>query len=123
MSAIDNIARKAASNAITKYGKAVVFRKLTAGARNPATLKTDVSENQYPARALVENYTAYQINGTTIRAGDLKLTIAAQGNELPELGWFVDFNNLGEVLTYSVVMVESVFSGEQAALYICQVRK
>ena len=123
MSAIDVIARAQAASAISKYGKALLFRKKTVGAHDSATHTLANGENTYSIKTLLEEYSQYLVNGTTVQAGDLKLTLAAKGNQIPEIGWTVDLY-VGTTLTkYSIVSVSAVYSGEQVALYICQVRK
>jgi len=123
MSAIDTIARSQAQTAITRYGKAIVLRRLVAGVRNAVTHKVEQVENSYIARALIEGYSAQSLVDTSILSGDLKLTIAAKAIERPEAGWLVDFNDAGNITTYTIISVEEIYSGELAALYVCQVRK
>lgn len=123
MSAIDTIARAQAKSAIAKYGKRLTFRALTTGAHDAVTHSPGVVEAVYTLRGLLEEYALREVDGTNVMRGDMKVTVAAKDNEVPKVGWTVDLDVAVPPARFTIIAVGAVYSGEQVALYICQVRK
>lgn len=120
MTALDTKARATAVRLLNKYGKAVSHSIIVEGTYNPIT--GDVSGGYSTVdvpKAIIEDFNGTDYVSGLVERGDRKLTIAAQGNSEPKPNdQFVVGTD-----TYTVVAVETVWSGEQAALYISQVRK
>lgn len=120
MTALDTKARATAVRLLNKYGKSVSHTIVTEGTYDPIT--GDVSGGSTTVgvpKAIIEDFNGTDYASGLVEKGDRKLTIAAQGNTEPKPN---DSFTVGSDV-YTVIAVETVWSGEQAALYISQVRK
>lgn len=109
---------------INEFGKLIKYGRVTTTGYNVATATTGVSEDFVDVRAIVEDYNL-QSGGQgfasgLIEAGDKKVTIAAKSLE-----YIPTTNDLLEIddITYKVVNVKIVYSGDLAALYELQGRQ
>ena len=120
MAALDARARTTALNLIEKFGKPVTLTVVTEGSYNPTT--GDISGGSTTVavpRAIIEDINgANYIQGLT-EIGDRRVTIPALGYTEPKPNdkFTIDSD------VYTVIAVETVWSGELAAIYISQVRK
>ena len=124
MSALDTIARKQADAALSRYGKSVTLKTSIPGAHDPVTHKATLTEVSYTVKGLVESFNSFQVNGTSILRDDVRLTLAALNLAAkPAPDWSVDISVDGVTRTYSIITVDPIYSGELAAMYVCQLRK
>lgn len=120
MTALDTKARATAVRLLEKYGKTISHTIVTEGTYDPIT--GDVSGGSTTVgvpKAVIEDFAGTDYLSGLVEKGDRKVTIAAQGNNEPKPN---DRFIVGSD-TYTVIAVTIVWSGEQAALYISQVRK
>lgn len=120
MTALDVKARATALRLLKKYGKPCAIYQIGEGAYNPAT--GDVASEAIVAQtpyAMIEDYNGLDYISGLIQATDRKITIPAEGSYEPSPNDQVIFDGI----SYKVISVSVVWSGEKAALYIMQVRK
>ena len=120
MTALDTKARATAVKLLNKYGKSVSHTIVTEGTYDPIT--GDVSGGSTTVgvpKAVLEDYPGEAYASGLVEINDKKLMIAAQGNTEPKPN---DRFTVGSDV-YTVVAVETIWSGELAAAYISQVRK
>lgn len=120
MAALDAKARATALKLINKFGKSVTLTRVTEGTYDPTT--GDVSGSSTTTeipKALIEDFNGVDYVSGLVEKGDRKITTPASGYTEPKPN---DRFTVGSDV-YTVVSVETVWSGEQAAIYISQVRK
>lgn len=122
MSALDTPVRKITKNLIRKFGKAAVYRRVTAtSAYTPSSGAVSVTTSDENVHVVEEAYKAREISGT-IKAGDKKLLLAPTDEGLtaaPDLtGKFVV-----DSAVYQIISIETISSGALAGLYSIQVRR
>lgn len=120
MAALDAKARATALKLLNKFGKSVTLTMVTEGTYDPTT--GDVSGSSTTTeipKALIEDFNGVDYVSGLVEKGDRKITIPASGYTEPNPN---DRFTVGSDV-YTVVSVETVWSGEQAAIYISQVRK
>lgn len=117
--ALDAVAQPLAIKLISKYGKAITLQRQGAGTYDVATGKnTTAPPSPEAINAVIEDYKPYAFaNGLAIQ-GDKKASVAAQGLAVPTPGDQIIIDSV----TFSIVQVETVYSGELAAMYILQGR-
>lgn len=123
MTALDKKFRKLATNLIDKYGKSVTLTSVTNGAYNPATGTSAKTTATSTVKAIVEDYSLHssgvRFQTGLIKAGDKKVTIAALGiitKPKPSDTITID------TVAWNIVRVVETWSGEQIAVYECQLR-
>ena len=116
--AIDKVAGPIAQSMIRKFGKRLTLTRVTEGTYNPATSSTTNTTASETVYGVVEEYTPKEFAAGMVAVGDKKVTLAAQGITEPSLA---DKVTVGSKV-YNVVAVGTIFSGDNAALYILQVR-
>lgn len=104
---------------LSEFGKAVTLNRVTAGTYDPATSKATNSEKSETVNALLEDYKPYELANGLAVVGDKKLTVAAQGFKVPALTDGVTIDGT----RFAIVSLQTIYSGELAALYIIQGRK
>lgn len=120
MAALDAKARATALKLINKFGKPVTLTVVTEGTYDPST--GDISGGSTSVavpKAIIEDFNGTEFISGQIEVGDRKVTIPASGFAEPRPN---DTFTIGSDV-YKIVSVETVWSGEQAAIYISQVRK
>lgn len=119
MTALDDEIGPLAADVIGEFGKSVTLVRVTAGAYNPTTSASTNTESSETVKAIVEDYKPYElVNGLAV-AGDKKLTVAASGLSQPQLTDAIVIDGV----RFSIVTLQTINSGEDAALYILQGRK
>jgi hypothetical protein len=120
MAALDAKARATALKLLNKFGKSVTLTMVTEGTYNPATgeLSSGSTSTEIP-KALIEDFNGVDYVSGLVEKGDRKVTTPASGYTEPKPN---DQFTVGSDV-YTVIAVETVWSGEQAAIYISQVRK
>lgn len=120
MTTLDTKARATAVKLLNKYGKSISHTIVTEGTYDPIT--GDVSGGSTTVgvpKAVIEDYDGTEYIAGLVEQGDKKLTIAAKGNTEPKPN---DRFVVGSD-TFTVINTQIVWSGEEHALYISQVRK
>lgn len=127
MGILDGPLRGVAMTLIGRFGTTATF--VTPGGvffYDPETGKpVRDPEAEQTVSVVVEDYPALQTSGgeaaaQDIRRGDKKLTVAAAAlRQAPTTETVVRFGGL----EYTVVKVDAVYSGDQVALYVLQVRR
>ena len=126
MAALDGIFGPLAKDLISQFGASVTL-KVTAQTFDPVTQTASVVSNSYALKGVIEDFKAYELQGA-VMSGDAKVTIAAlavssSGAQPPKPGDLINavFPRLGAV-DRTIVSIESLFSGDKVAAYVCQVR-
>ena len=117
--ALDKKAMQVALRLINKYGKTVVHSHISTGEYDVATGDVTSSSVTNHIKGVVEDYKGYDFASGLVEAGTRKIISAALGNLEPRPNDTMTLDND----VYKVLAVETVWSGEQAAVYISQVRK
>jgi len=120
MTALDTKARATAIKLLNKFGKAVSHTIVTEGTYDPIT--GDISGGSTTVgvpKALIEEFNGEEYIAGLVEKGDQKLTIAAKGNTEPK----PNDRFIVDSVTYTVISHHVVWSGEEHALYVSQVRK
>lgn len=108
---------------IYRRGKTVVFKTYPAAVYDPTTGETTLGNSVDYTHKIIPPYpySDKYINGDTIRAGDIQTGIAALGL------LFVPDPSATKVvidtIEWSIVNMQPVYSGEQIALYMLQLRR
>ena len=97
-----------------------ILTKVTDGTRTPGDLTAGLNPTtaDYTCKGFVDDYSAYQVDGTLIKANDHKVTLLGgtlQGGIVPQQGDKVFIENT----TYEIVKVKR---DPAAATYLCQAR-
>lgn len=118
---LDETARAAAVRLVERFGMAVTIRR-TASAYDPATGKTTDTTRDFTVKVSPpERFREGLIDGELVRAGDLRVSMAAEGAPIvPEPITDAAIIN-GEIWT--LLRVDPLFGGQQAALYTLHLRK
>lgn len=107
---------------IERYGKSVTFTVEAVQSYNPATGETTAATPVTHTRKVTPP-TAYEqrfVDGETIRAGDMKVFVAAQGLAfVPALDQRVTIDSVA----WRIMAVGPIYTGELVALYELQLRK
>lgn len=115
---LDRAMRPLASNLLGVFGKNVTITYHTPGSYSAVTGTSTSTTSTATVRAMVERYDIREF-GEFVRAGDLKVTTYARGVTTPDVNDRVTI----DLVSYRVISVESLYSGEQPALHIMQVRR
>lgn len=122
MTALDTKFRALSNRLIDKYGKSVTLTSVTNGAYNPATGTSAKTTATSTVKAIVEDYSLHSsgvgFQTGLIKAGDKKVTIAALGITKPKPSDTVTI----DAVVWNIVRVVETWSGEQIAVYECQLR-
>ena len=109
---------------ITKYGKDVTFKTFPSATYTPTTGKTtpgaetDYSEKVTPPEPYEDKF----IDGEIVQIGDCRVYLAASGLAFtPEKGMEVEFD--AEGITWRIVRIMPVYTGESIAMYGLQLRR
>lgn len=103
---------------IAKLGEPVVLSYSTDDEYDPDTGQKTAGEIiELPASGAPSNYNSAEIDGTTVRNGDIKLTLE-QTSVTPEVGWLC----MLDLKTYRVESVKNVRKSAESVVYILQLR-
>lgn len=105
---------------IVRFGQAVTITSRVQGAYNAATSAATVTETTQSTRGVLDQYKWREIDGSLVKAGDIKLIIAAKGLSAPAIN---DTVALADGLKLTIKNVEVVSPGATPIIYICQVRR
>jgi hypothetical protein len=121
--ALDTKLRAAALRIIAAYGQDVVFVVPATSTYDPATgATTETSPTEYTEKiSPPRGYKATMIDGDIVRRGDRQAYLAASGLS------FTPKANAQEVRmgteVWKIVGVQEIYSGEQIAVFVLQMRK
>jgi hypothetical protein len=118
---LDATARATAERLIRAFGKAVTIRRVTRSF-DPASGKATETHEDFPAKiSPPERFREALIDGTLVRAGDLRAQLAAEGlTIIPEPA---RDRIVIDGTAWDLLRVDPVMSGEQTALYTLHLRK
>ena len=129
--ALDLQIRPVATDLIGQFGRTVIVRHVENG-YNPQTDETTTVRTDISTKGVIEGYSAklmqakYTMAGseraTLIQVGDLQVTVPGEAFDSSPLPADVVFLDSTSGSLYTIVSVEPVYSGEQVAIYILQVR-
>jgi hypothetical protein len=116
----DTAARATAERLIRNFGKSVMLRRVTR-AFDPATGKTTDTVEEFTVKVSPpERFRETLIDGTLVKAGDLKTHLPAEGLDIvpePARDRVVIDNK-----PWNLLRVDPVVSGEQTAFYTLHLR-
>lgn len=105
---------------IDEFGKSISYQKVTSGEYDTTTGEAAVTNPSIDIKGIVENYKGQDFSSGLIEGGDKKVTVAAQAfAELPTTSDTITIDNL----TYTIVGIKTVFSGDLPAIYELQARR
>ena len=118
---LDATARATAERLIRAFGKSVTLRRVTRSF-DPASGKATETHEDFPAKVSPpQRFREALIDGTLVRAGDLRAELAAEGLAIvPEPA---RDQVVIDGTAWSLLRVDPVMSGEQTALYTLHLRK
>jgi hypothetical protein len=112
--ALDTRARATAEAMIAKFGKAMTLRRATVGTYDTATATSPVVPTSYAVVGVVSQPSDANIQAGLAQAGDLQVLLAAKPlTVVPQPGDVL----LSGVVTWQMLSVRSIYSGELIALY------
>ena len=123
MTAFDDEFVPLALEMITEDGKSVTFMTYPLSLHDATTGRTTLGRETNYTKFIIPPY-AYEekyINGDTVKSGDMKTGVAASG-----LGFVPNPSETKVIIDsveWSIVNVNPIYSGEQIALYMLQLRK
>ena len=127
-SPLDRPIGNAALTVLNRFGTSATLTRIRS-TYNTATGGVAETSTAYPVKCMVEGYNKYLRDGSTVLAGDRKLTIAARALPIEPAPVTKTGNDtyrdtitiMGQ--TFNVVDSEPVFSGEQVAIWTVQGRR
>ena len=102
-----------------RKGQPITITTVTPGAYNPSTGGVSSTETVQTGVGLPIAYKASEIDGTNIRRGDVKVTVAGSGITEPKVNGQITFIGF----TGTIKNVEIVFPDGNPIIYRLQVRK
>ena len=127
-SPLDRPLGNAALTLINRFGTSAVLTRIRS-TYNPATGGVTETPTAYPVKVLVEGYSNHLRDGSTVQAGDRKLTLAARALPIaPSPVTKAGNDTFRDTITvagqtFNVEDAEPVFSGEDVALWTVQGRR
>lgn len=120
MTLLDGPLRAVTDSLLGQFGALGTIGYVTTGEYNPSTGKASQDEGVTAStRGIVEQYRKAEIDGTVVLRGDFKWSVPALGITKPSPNDTVTLDSV----RYTVVNVESVYSGDEAALHVLQLRR
>ena len=122
--ALDTKLRAVALRLIDDYGQDAIFVVPTTSTYDPDTgATTETGPTEYTEKiSPPRGYKANMIDGNVVQRGDRQAYIAASGLAFTsETGLEVRLTDAEEV--WRIVGVQEIFSGEQIAVYVLQMRR
>lgn len=105
-----------ATSLITKYGRPLVFTKVTLGAFDPATGTSPETSTTYTANIVKDQFNTFERSDSSIQVDDLKL--------IGEVATYaIDDTVSIESQDYRLVRVDPIKPGPTVVAYELQVRK
>lgn len=105
------------SNALGKLGR--IEYVITSGYNTTAGAATQSVNTTKQVRGVLASYAASEIDGTYVRRGDLRWEVPAKPIDEPR----PNDTALIDGTRYTILAVDSVFSGDLVALYRLQLRR
>lgn len=126
MGALDRPMRTVAKTLSDKLGKQGTIEYVATGGYSPSTGKAAQSTTKAITAGALSSYREHEIDGTTVKRGDLKWKVPAKDLPRPHANDVVDFGETtpsGIRIRYTILAVDAVHSGDQPALYTLQLRR
>ena len=120
MTTLDALIRPLANDLIAKYGKPMLLRVTDSAEYDPATGDADVYRVSYDLFGLVSTPERLLYDPGVVGSGDVQVLLGDYTLDIPP--------KAGDLITmdgvdWTVVSVQSTFSGEQAAIHTLLLRK
>lgn len=109
--------RATATRLLTQFGASATLTERMAGAYDPATGKSTITETETIVKAAVFDYPEKAIDGTSILRGDKRAFIQAGGTK-PKAGMLLTWNEV----VHSIVDCKPLSPSGYDVLYEAQVR-
>ena len=121
MTALDDVLLPAVKAIISSVGVAMTAATITTDTYDPSTGETtqDSTDASFTASPLLQ-YNLKQIDGELILSGDTKIVIAGQDATFTPIR---DMRITFDSVSWKIVSVKTIYSGESIAAWICQMRK
>lgn len=107
-------------NAISQSGVAMSIQKTQVGAFDPATGKKDTTGSLISCMAIIDKYSAFMVNGSSVLSDDQRVYVAAAGLSAPPAAG--DKLIMG-ALIWNIVRATPLQPGGVPLLYDLQVRQ
>lgn len=115
-----NVIQTTALNLIEKFGTDATVKKVSIAAGANAWNASQQTASSVAGKAVRTEYSLYNINGTTIKAGDVKLLLAAKDlTAVPVQGDTVVFAGT----EYKVMNIDPIAPAEVILVHIVQLRR
>lgn len=109
---------------IDEFGRDIVLRDQR---RTPAAAGGSVTKNpiDYSVRSVIESFAAKEVDGETIKRGDIKLLVAGTALAAqPAADWSAFLgSDASAVPEHRVIHVDTTYAGDVPVLYTIQVRR
>jgi hypothetical protein len=117
---LDTRMRGLAQRLVDIYGKAITLREFTGNTYDPSTGTNTPSYTDHAATGVITSFAERLIDGSSIKAGDLSVTVPAKDLTFdPSTEDKVRVNGQD----WSIVNPSRTYSGEQVATYQLQIRR
>lgn len=113
-----NALKKVAAKQLKKFGVEVIITRLDSDQYEPVNDNDYGSALSFIGYGYVDNYSSYNLNTTTIKAGDVKLLLEAT-DVVPKIGDKVSLNGLGD---FNIVSISNILVNEEVITYEVQLR-
>ena len=111
---LDSRARDTAERMIAAYGKAMTLRRQTEGAYNATTGLAAVTSADYAVVGVLGAPSKTMIDAHAAQSSDMGVLLAAQALTVEPL---VGDDLVAEGVTWEIVAVRAIYSGELVAIY------
>lgn len=120
MAILDKPLRKVSSRLIGRFGTTVTLIRRSPPSYDVATGTSTETSQQYRLKAVIQDYKANELQDGLVKVGDRRILFAS--SELPFEPQPSDQIVFGGI-THNVISIQQFYSGDQSAVFICQVRK
>jgi hypothetical protein len=120
MAILDKPLRKVATRLIKQFGTTVTLIRRGAPSYNIQTGTSVESVTEYAVKAVIEDYKARELQEGLVKVGDRKVLIASADLTFePQPSDQIVFDGI----THNIISIQQFYSGDQSAIFSCQVRR
>lgn len=120
MAILDKPLRKVSSRLLKRFGTNVTLIRRSAPTYDVVTGTSTESSQQYRLKAVIQDYKANELRDGLIKVGDRRIIFASADLTFePQPSDQLLFGGI----IHNVISIEQIYSGDQSAIFICQVRK
>jgi len=120
MAILDKPLRKVSTKLIRRFGTTVTLIRKSAPVYDVETGTATESATNYQVKAIIQDYNAKEMQEGLVKVGDRRVLFASA--ELPFEPQPSDQVVL-EGITHNVITIQQFYSGDQSAVFSCQLRK